>query len=98
MLPTDKRRKRKLHGESCKAVKERLQRISVVPLANFEEIIDPSAYLLFLLLLFETLQYSSISERRGIQTKELIMKGLAEGLQTRTECNQGEQGKKQWIK
>ena len=46
MLPTDKRRKRKLHGESCKAVEEQLQGISVVPLANFEGIIDPSAFLL----------------------------------------------------
>ncbi len=45
MLPSDKRRRGKLHGETCKAVKEQLQGISVVPLANFEEIIDPSAYL-----------------------------------------------------
>ena len=70
MLPTDKKRRRKLYGESCKAVKEQLQGISVVPLANFEETIDPSTYLLlllllllFLILLFKTLQHSSMSER-----------------------------------
>ncbi len=72
MLPTDKRRKKKLHGESCKAVKVhgescktvkvQLQSISVLPLANFEETNDPSPYLL-LLLLFETLQHSSMSEK-----------------------------------
>ncbi len=45
VLPSDKRRRRKLHGESCKEVKEQLQSISAVPLANFEEISDPSAYL-----------------------------------------------------
>ena len=65
-LPTDKRRRRKLHGKSCKAVKEQLQGISVVLLANFEETNDPSAcllLLLLLLLLFETLQHSNMSER-----------------------------------
>lgn len=44
-LPSDKRTRRKLHGESCKEVKEQLQGISVVPLANFEETSDPTAYL-----------------------------------------------------
>ena len=44
MLPTDKRR-RTLYGENCKAVQEQLQGISVLPLANFKETSDPSAYL-----------------------------------------------------
>ena len=42
---TDRRRKRRLHGQSCSELKENLQSLSSVPLESLAETYDQDAYL-----------------------------------------------------
>ena len=44
-LCADKRRRRKVHGDSCRSVKEDLARVSIAPLENLVETSSPNAYL-----------------------------------------------------
>lgn len=44
-LAKDRRRRRKLHGQSCSSLKEQLQDLSSVPLASLVETADDNAYL-----------------------------------------------------
>ena len=44
-LPSEKRKRKRLHGLSCREVKERLENISSVPLDSLLETCDPNAYL-----------------------------------------------------
>ena len=44
-LPSEKRKRKRLHGLSCREVKERLENISSVPLDSLLETRDPNAYL-----------------------------------------------------
>ena len=47
VLPTDKRRRKRLHGDSCREVKQQLQAIANVSLENIVETKDPKAYLCY---------------------------------------------------